>query len=98
MEANLLAAARKRGRAPPEAIANAPTLKPYLQFYWDAFLELDTCRPLGMSSVGQIPWTAVNEYALRHGITDLDDFDYLLAIIRGIDAVYRNYVREKTST
>jgi hypothetical protein len=50
-----------------------------------------------MSSIGQIPWTAVNEYALRHGIDDVDDFDYLLTMIRGIDAAYRNYVREKTS-
>lgn len=97
MEANILERAQKRGRAAPEAIANAPTLKAYLQFYWEAFLELDTCRPLGMSSVGQIPWTAVNEYALRHGIVDVDDFDYLLTMIRGIDAAYRTYVREKTS-
>jgi hypothetical protein len=42
---------------------------------------------MGMS-LGPIPFTAINAYAQRYGIEDVDEFDRLLALIRMQDAEY----------
>lgn len=47
-------------------------------------------RPLslGMSGViyGRIPFTAIEAYARRYGIDDLDEFDRLRRIVEALDA------------
>lgn len=35
-----------------------------------AFSELSTCRPSSMGGVAPIPWSAIAEYADRHGLDD----------------------------
>ena len=40
-----------------------------------------------MGGAGEIPWTAVNEWALRHEIEG-DDFTFLKRAIKALDHVY----------
>lgn len=54
------------------------------QFYYDAFRELSTSRPVAMN-VGAIPFTAIVEY---FKIYELEDFDEFLHIIRQLDSVF----------
>jgi hypothetical protein len=44
--------------------------------------------------VGPIPWTAVDRYAQRHGFDD-EEFDYLLQMIKAMDAVYLAHVNKR---
>ena len=61
-----------------------------LQFYRQAFHDLHTARPQGMGGGGPIPWTAINEWALRHGV-DGDDFDDLVMMVRAQDGTWLEY-------
>lgn len=66
---------------------------PGLDFYYGAFLELSTCRSIGMGA-GPIPWTAVNDYAERMGLTD-EGFETLLALVKRLDAEYLKWQDRK---
>jgi hypothetical protein len=52
-----------------------------MDFYFDAFRELSTSRPVGME-IQHIPFTAIAEY---FRIYELQDFDEFLYIIRCMD-------------
>ncbi len=78
----------------PDSIANKPEITAGLEIYWQAFTDLNTSRQLGMAE-GPIPWTAINQWAIRHHIVD-DDFDRLVLILKGMDAVYMKH-RSKSS-
>ncbi len=54
-----------------------------VEWLWEAWLDLGTCRPIGMDA-GPIPWTAVNDYALRYGLTT-DEMDELWVCVRRLD-------------
>lgn len=69
----------------PDAIANAPEVETGLEFYLQAFLDLDSSRSLGLS-MGPIPWTAINEWAKRHEVEDQEDFDDLVYMVSRLDA------------
>lgn len=77
----------------PEEYLNPPELWPHLRFYWDAFTTLGTDRSVGMAE-GPIPFSAVDRYARRYGIDDIDDFDVFLRIMRGLDAEYLQFRAE----
>ena len=55
-----------------------------LEFYFDAFKELGTCRPMSLG-VGLIPFTAVLEYFRLYGDGEFEDFLY---VIRCMDYTY----------
>lgn len=65
-----------------------------LEFYYDAFRELSTSRPVGMAA-GPIPFTAIAEY---FKIYELDDFEEFLYIIRQLDKVYLELSSENTKS
>lgn len=95
-EAEVLSQAYRRGDPPPDAMANAPELRDDLVIFWRAYDELSTCRGYaGMSGVPTpIPWTAIDRYAIRHGIhTDL--FDDLVEIVRAMDDAFRTHAMEQ---
>lgn len=92
-EALILEQARKNRMPVPKRIQNAPELRPGLHYYYYAFVELSTCRNLGMGE-GCIPWSAVREYALSEGLGE-DDFDRLLILVRGMDIEYLDYQKRK---
>ena len=77
----------------PQAILDAPTLPLGLELYLTAWLELNSCRPIGMTA-GPIPWTAVHMYA---NFLDLDDDqrEDLHDHISSMDNVYFKYLDSK---
>lgn len=77
-------------------MANAPELRPDLHVYWRAYEELSTCRQFaGMTGVPlPIPWTALNEYAIRHRFAG-EAFDDLVDIVRAVDDAFRKHAMEK---
>lgn len=78
----------------PDRIKNKPILLPGLHFIYSAFWELTTCRQIGMVE-GPIPWTAIYQYALAHGIHDSDEIDRLSALVKHMDMRYLTHVRKK---
>lgn len=64
-----------------------------LEMYYEAFTELSTCRQQGMG-LGPIPWTAIDQYALRHGFEG-DGFQYLVRMVRALDDVFLAHSRKK---
>lgn len=70
----------------PKAIQDAPVLLPGLGFYYEAFLELSSCRQIGMGT-GPIPWTAIQEYADRVGIRG-QERERFTEVIRAVDVAY----------
>lgn len=56
--------------------------------YWEAYNELSTTRTMN----GVIPWTAINDYALRY---EISDFEMFSAIIFKIEETYRKYQEEQ---
>lgn len=60
-----------------------PIAWPY-RFYIDAFQELNTCRPQGVS-VGPIPFSEICQYAK---IYEVEDFQEFLYIVRQMDGEF----------
>lgn len=80
----------------PKALAERPDLWPHLHFYSSAFSQLSTERPLGaMGGCGAVPWSAIDRFAARYGIDDLDMFERFERLIRAQDRVYLADVAER---
>lgn len=47
-------------------------------------MDLCSSRPMGYS-MGYIPWTAINEWAIRHVIDDRDQFEMLRYVVKEMD-------------
>lgn len=90
MEQRIIEAAIRRRQPLPDVIANAPELLLGLDTYYEAFVELSTCR----TDLGPIPWTAVDRYAERHSFEG-ESFLYLLKMIRAMDDVFIKHMRAK---
>lgn len=83
----------------PDDLIEEPELRADLQFGWDAFHRLSSGRPYFVSLAGgiagEIPFTAIDSYAARYGVTDLDEFEELLFVIKALDRVYLEHVNRK---
>lgn len=88
--------ARAERKAVPEKIANAPQLLPGLGFYFQAFLALSSCRPLGMAE-GRIPWNAAFQYGQNMGL-DSEEFEDLWILVSFMDAEYLKYRQKQADT
>jgi len=88
----------KQGRPLPEKIENAPVLLPGLDVFYNAFLELSTCRAHGMGVLGPIPWTAISAYAEYEGFTSEQDFDLFVLYIRDMDREFLKHMSKKLNT
>lgn len=89
--------ALKRFGRLPEEIKNAPELNPGLDLFWDAFADLASCRSPGFGTLSQIPWTAINDYAIRFGIEGFL-FDRLIYYISEMDNFFLKKLREKVDS
>lgn len=69
-----------------------PYLGP-LDFYADAFSELGTCRPVGMS-LAPIPFTAIIEYSTIYELDDVEEFAY---VMRLMDRTFMRLSRDEQS-
>lgn len=78
--------ARKMGMPIPDKIKNRPQLISGLEFYWRAFTDLSADRDIGMAE-GHIPWTAMNQWALRYDIWGYE-FERLVLILKKVDTAY----------
>jgi hypothetical protein len=65
----------------------------HLLLEWEAFTQLSTDRPVGLSR-GAIPWSSIDRYAARHGI-DGDDFNRFCVLIRAMDGAYLTHFKDK---
>ena len=77
----------------PPVHANAPTLTIGLELYYQAFLDLTSCRPSGFG-VCPIPWYVIRDYAETFQF-DSDQEDALYYHIRAMDKVFMDYHNEK---
>lgn len=68
----------------PKALLDRPQLLPGSDFYMTAYQELQTERSIGMA-LGPIPWSSIVSYAKSSGITDEDDIQDFLTIIRALE-------------
>lgn len=48
-----------------------------LEYYWEAWRELSTCRPVGMG-LGPIPFTAMKEYFDIYPSGEFVEFHYIM--------------------
>lgn len=62
LERTILRQIVRDGGKVPDKFANAPELRQGLQFYIEAFFELDSDRDFG-EIPGRIPWTAIHAYS-----------------------------------
>ena len=88
--------AQNTGQKIPDKIYNSPKLTSGLEFYWTAFWDLASDRDFGMSE-GPIPWTAMNDYALRYSLSN-DEFDRLCYIIKAMDKEYLKHRDKETKS
>lgn len=89
LEETLIRRARAERRAIPVKIMNAPQLLPGLGIYFQAFMALSSCRPLGMSE-GRIPWTAAFQYGQALDMS-AEEFEDLWILVSLMDAAYLTY-------
>jgi hypothetical protein len=59
-----------------------PEIDPY-SFYMDAFRELSSCR-INSFGPGQIPFTAIVEYARLFEVEDFPDFHFLIRLMDNV--------------
>jgi hypothetical protein len=83
----------RRKRPLPERIQNAPELLTGLELYFEAFIELNTCRSTGWSP-GPIPAWCIDEYSCRLNLTE-DEAEDLLYHIRKMDAAFLEHIAKK---
>lgn len=81
----------------PDAIANAPVLGLGLDIFFVAFMDLNSCRSLGVVE-GPIPWIAKQTYSkeeLQLEGEQRDDFFYYMA---RLDAAYLDHKAKQRKT
>jgi hypothetical protein len=71
----------------PAGYLDRPELDSEYAFTWDAFSALSSDRSAGMGE-GAIPFTAIDRFAQRYGIDDLDEFDRFRSLISALDREY----------
>jgi len=76
----------RSGAKVPDRILHQPLLPLYLQFFVDAFWELNSCRAMGMGE-GPIPFTAILQYSQFYEC-DFQLAQDLILFIREMDDIY----------
>ena len=93
MEQKIIQETFRMGRTLPEKIQNAPVLEKGLELFFNAWMELNTTRSIGMA-VGPIPWLAVHEYANWYELDD-DQRDALHYHVNEMDSAYFKHTAKK---
>lgn len=93
VEAAIISQASKRNLPLPDKIQNAPSLLPGLELYWQGFMDLMSCRQIGMG-IGPIWWTTVQDYCR---IKELDEFqtEAMHHHIKELDTAYMTHHNKK---
>jgi hypothetical protein len=80
----------------PPWIADAPQVPDHQAPVWAAFQTLTDSRQMGMAA-GPIPLTEIEAYLRLFDITDPDDVDEYLTLIRRMDREYLKVSSEQQS-
>lgn len=83
----IAAAAEEMGQPIPETVSDRPEIRPDLEIYWEAYMDLNGTRASGFG-LGPIPWTALDRFAARHGLDDPEEFQNLKEIVWLVDKEY----------
>lgn len=92
-EARILKECYAWRRPVPDKIQNAPDLLMGLEFYFQAFIDLTTCRSSGWSP-GPIPWGDIEAYAIALGL-DEEEADTLHYHMSKMDNAYLARIEQK---
>lgn len=94
IEKNILEQCKRYRMPVPDKIKDAPVLYAGLEFIHQGFMDLTTCRELGMGE-GPIRWIDIVKYCEVHAIEgeQAEDFIYFISVM---DAAYLKYRAEKT--
>ena len=92
MEDAILSQCLRYGTAVPEVIRNAPELEPGLDFYYDAFSQLNTCRVMG----GPISVNSIYEFGKLHEYTQEEILDLQYHVHR-LDTAYVKHETAKNN-
>lgn len=93
IEQDIIRQCRQSKQPLPDRIANAPVLRQGLEFYLQAFFDLDSERNQGMGQ-GRIPWFSIQRYASFYALNE-DERDRLNYYIRALDAALAKHYKEK---
>lgn len=93
VEQAIIRQATRSGKALPEKIANAPSVLPGLDLYWQAFMDLMASRMTGMG-IGPIWWGTVQEYCVCKRL-DEEQTEAMHYHIRMMDTVYLKWANKK---
>lgn len=87
--------AAARDRTPlPARIANKPDVWLGLEMYYQAFMDLTSCRGTGYGTEGPISWLTIAEYADRQSFEG-DQREDLFYFVQKLDAVYLEFKAKK---
>lgn len=68
----------------------------HLAFIWSAWWDLHGDRPIHWGGAGDIPFTAIDRYAERYGIVDIDAFQRFSDLLGVMDQTYRDWTKKRT--
>ena len=80
----------------PEKIQNAPELFTGLELYYSGFLDLTTCRAIGMAE-GPIAWSDMAGYCKFNGIVGEQEEDFFYFVSR-MDSTYLKHCAKKAAS
>jgi hypothetical protein len=89
VEQRIIQQCTREGLPLPKKIANAPQLGLGLELYYDAFLELNSCRASGWGLM-PIPWSAIRDYAETFDL-DEEQFEDLYYYVRVMDTEFMKW-------
>jgi hypothetical protein len=70
-----------------------PELLEECRFVYAAFHELVNDRQVGFG-LGPIPWSAIDAYARRYGLNDIDEFERFVALVRSAEQAHAQHQRK----
>lgn len=83
----------------PKALIDRPAIDEHLRFAWNAYWELASDRPHNpVGSPAAIPFAAIDRYAARYGVDDMDEFARFHQLVRRMDMAFRAHMSKKNAT
>lgn len=92
-ESQILKQCKQGGQPLPAEIRDSPKLQQGLELYWNAFVDLNTCRSVGMAA-GPIPWDSILKYANEYQFAGFQR-EALFYHVRAMDVAFLSYNRAR---